>query len=98
MQAPGGNAFSDVSVHLTMFKGHGTIRVTAEKFSGYCRGPSRGEGVRVCNGCISLANQELAGAMPDKRDSAVATRAALALQLGSGTVDARLPGRGCQTG
>ena len=75
MQALGGNTLSDVSVRLTMFEGHGTISVTAEKFSGYFRGLKRDEDIGVCNECITLASQGLASAMPENRVSAVATQA-----------------------
>ena len=99
MQALGGNTLSDVSVRLTMFEGHGTISVTAEKFSGYFRGLKRDEDIGVCNECITLASQGLASAMPENRVSAVATQAISWAPTGRWHGRrAQLPERGCQTG
>ena len=99
MQALGGNTLSDVRVLLTMFEGHGTISVTAEKFSGHFKGLRRDEDIGVCNECITLASQGLESAMPENRVSAVATQAV----FGAPTRRrhgrrAQLPERGCQTG
>ncbi len=86
LQAFVGNAYSDVSVRVTMFGGQGSIEVTAERLSTRFNGMKQEQDLAVCNQCTALAEQALQEVFPNIGIATFGGRSTQSIRLGDGSV------------